>query len=588
MLNKDAANNIFSFVVKTSPKLLMLVLVLPVLMGLLAVLLPAFGWLPAIDKTEIGMQGFSQLLNTPGIGQMISLSLITSLISGLLVFVITSLLLASYFDSPWLSRIQRLLGPVLVIPHAAAAIAVAFLLTPSGLITRLISPWFTGWQSPIDWLLPHDPYGISIIIGLTIKELPFLLLITLSAIAQPDLNHKLRAQYRVALSLGYYPLTAFFKAVFPSIYPLMRLPLFAILAYGSASVEIPMILGPNTPPTLAVAIMHWFHDVDLSLRIKASAGALIQLALTLGVLVIWWFVEKAFKKYSPTSLFNGKRHYADGFWYEVTNVFTVLFLTFVMLALLGVIAWSFAGYWRFPLALPEQWVVSHWQSALPHVMSPIKNTLLIGVIATAIAVMFTLLTLEFEKQRGKTISPLSSSLLYLPLLMPSIVFLFGLVWLQELVHSQATLINVVFAHLLFVLPYVFLSLATSYRKLDVKYAQVAASLGASPLKVFVKVSLPQLITPILMTSALGVAISFSQYLPTLLVGGGRMSTLTTEAVTLANGAGRRLSAVYALLQMVLPALAFLLAWLIPTLIDSWRKQVNKINTQNTLTVKPKI
>ena len=35
---------------------------------------------------------------------------------------------------------------------------------------------------------------------------------------------------------------------------------------------MPLILGPNTPPTLAVAIMNWFHDVDLSLRIKASAG----------------------------------------------------------------------------------------------------------------------------------------------------------------------------------------------------------------------------------------------------------------------------------------------------------------------------
>ena len=266
-------DSFFSTIVKISPKLLMAILILPVLGGLLGVILPAFGWLPALDKTQFNLQGFEQLMQTPGIVQMIGLSFFSSMVSGLLAFIITLLLIATYFDSPWLARIQRLLGPILVIPHAAAAIAIAFLITPSGMIARLLSPWITGWQSPIDWLLPHDPYGISIIMGLTLKELPFLLLMTLSAIAQPALNIKLRAQYRLALSLGYYPMTAFFKAVLPNIYPLMRLPILAILAYASASVEMPLILGPNTPPTLAVAIMNWFHDVDLSLRIKASAGA---------------------------------------------------------------------------------------------------------------------------------------------------------------------------------------------------------------------------------------------------------------------------------------------------------------------------
>jgi putative thiamine transport system permease protein len=290
--NTKIRDTLFNVILRLSPKLLVVMLVLPVLGGLLGVILPALGWLPALDRTQFGIQGFQQLMQSPGITQMIGLSFFSSLISGLLAFIITLLLLANYFDSAWLARIQRLLGPILVIPHAAAAIAIAFLITPSGMIARLFSPWLSGWQSPVDWLLPHDPYGISIIMGLTLKELPFLLLMTLSAIAQPDLNIKLRAQYRLALSLGYYPMTAFFKAILPSIYPLMRLPILAILAYASASVEMPLILGPNTPPTLAVAIMNWFNDVDLSLRIKASAGALLQLMITISVLFTWWLLER--------------------------------------------------------------------------------------------------------------------------------------------------------------------------------------------------------------------------------------------------------------------------------------------------------
>jgi putative thiamine transport system permease protein len=165
-------------------------------------------------------------------------------------------------------------------------------------------------------------------------------------------------------------------------------------------------------------------------------------------------------------------------------------------------------------------------------------------------------------------------------MIPSIAFLFGLVWLQETLHANATFINVSLAHLLFVLPYVFLSLAVSYRRLDPRYAQVAASLGASPLKIFIQVSLPQLLIPILMASALGLAVSFSQYLPTLLVGGGRLNTVTTEAVSLANGASRRTSAVYALIQMLLPAIAFSMIWLVSTWQNKQRAQ--KMKTEVSL------
>jgi putative thiamine transport system permease protein len=62
--------------------------------------------------------------------------------------------------------------------------------------------------------------------------------------------------------------------------------------------------------------------------------------------------------------------------------------------------------------------------------------------------------------------------------------------------------------------------------------------------------------------AVGFAVSVAQYLPTLYVGGGRINTVSTEAVTLASGGQRSLSAAFAALQWVLPALGFgLAAWL---------------------------
>lgn len=555
--------DLFTRIVSLSPTLLLLLLILPVLGGLVCVLLPAFSWVPALEKTTVNLQGFHDLWQTPGLIQMVALSIATGLISTLLAFVMTLMILAAFFNSVWLTRIEHLLSPILVIPHAAAAIAVGFLIAPSGMFSRFISPWLSGWELAPDGIFPHDPYGISIIFGLTLKELPFLLLMALGALAQPELGKKLRQQYKVALNLGYYPITAFFKAVLPVLYPFLRLPILAVLAYAGTSVEMPLILGPNTPPTLAVTIMQWFNDVDLNLRIKASAGALLQLALMGGLIALWLGAERIIKNCFNGTLVNGKRSYADALWQKITAALTAVVIGFILLALIGLVMWSVAGFWRFPAVLPEQLVLLHFQSAFTQMGTPLFNTITIGIVSTIFAIVLTLLCLEAEQLSKKPLSKFTSLIIYLPLLVPSIAFLFGLVWLQQLVNNQTAFFNVAFTHLLFVLPYVFLSLASSYRRLDPRFAYVAASLGATPAKVFLQVKLPQLFAPLLIAIALGLAISFGQYLPTLLAGGGRIATITTEAVTLANGASRRTSAVYAIIQMALPLIGFILAWVLP-------------------------
>ena len=64
------------------------------------------------DQTTFGLQGFTMLWQTPGLINMAMLSIGTGLISTLLAFIITLMILAAFFNSPWLNRIQRLLSPI--------------------------------------------------------------------------------------------------------------------------------------------------------------------------------------------------------------------------------------------------------------------------------------------------------------------------------------------------------------------------------------------------------------------------------------------------------------------------------------------
>jgi putative thiamine transport system permease protein len=79
-----------------------------------------------------------------------------------------------------------------------------------------------------------------------------------------------------------------------------------------------------------------------------------------------------------------------------------------------------------------------------------------------------------------------------------------------------------------------------------------------------------LLRPVLTAAAVGFAVSVGQYLPTLLVGAGRVQTVTTEAVALASGGDRRVIGVYALVQTAAALAPFLLALALPRLL--WRNR----------------
>ncbi|WP_236645306.1 ABC transporter permease [Aidingimonas lacisalsi] len=555
-------SRLFLMAVRFAPWLAMALLIVPVAGGLAGVIGPAFGWLPALDGHTVSLTPWQALWRQPGLVDMISLSLVTALASTLGALILVILLLGALLETRAFRAIQRLLSPLLAVPHAAAAIGIGFLLTPSGLANRAMSPWLTGWSYPPDYLFPGDPWGASLILGLVAKEMPFLLLMSLAALPQCQAQ----SHHRLARMLGYAPLTAFLKGVLPNLYPLIRLPIYAVIAFASATVDVAMILGPSNPPTLAVSVIRWLNDPDLDRRFMASAAALTQLGVTVLALLFWWLGERLVVKLMSQTLTSGRRNHGDRLIGGLATGLTWFILGLLGMSLLGLMLWTLAGYWPFPEAWPWPLTIGNWMEAADTAWHSVIQTAVIGLASTAIAMTLAIGSLESEIQYHRRMRRRTQLILYLPLLVPPVAFLFGLVQLQAQLHIAPGWFAVILGHTLFVLPYVFLSLSESYRRLDSRWAQVAATLQASPGEVFRRIRLPLLTLPLLTAAAVGFAVSVGQYLPTLLLGAGRITTLTTEAVSLAGGGDRRLTAVYALLQLTLPAIGFSLAIGLPKLL----------------------
>ena len=545
-----------------APYLTIALLIGPVAAGLVGIVLPAFGYLPTLGGTGFTLHHFRALFDVPGLGTSVLLSLASGLVTTFLSLAVVTLFVAGWSGTRLFRVLRGLVSPLLSVPHAAAAFGLAFLIAPSGWLMRLFSPWATGLATPPDLLLINDPLALTMMLGLVMKEIPFLLLVTLAALPQTDAERL----SRVATSFGYGRISGWMIAVLPRLYGQIRLPVYAVIAYASSVVDVALILGPTTPPPLAVQLVRWMNDPDLAMRFLASAGALLQLGVTFAAIALWRLAEHFSAALCRALSLGGRRLVRDTALRRAVAMVMGLAVLLVLAGFLVLALWSLAGPWRFPDILPRSFSLSGWTRHLDGLSRPLLITVAVGLAATALALFLTLACLENETRTGRRGGDRALAILYLPLLVPQIAFLFGLQVLLLRLGLDAGLPALVFAHLVFVLPYVFLSLSDPWRAFDHRYAEIAAGFGKRPARIFWTVRLPVLAAASLTASAVGFAVSVGQYLPSLLIGAGRLPTITTEAVALAAGGDRRTIGVYAILQAALPFVGFWLALAIPAFL----------------------
>ncbi len=557
-------------------RFLFFVLGAPLLLGSALALAPAFTQTSLVANST-GQTGqlippaFLTLLSTPGIAT----SAITSLVSGLLTpaisLAIVFLFLAATQGNRIGNAIAKLSAPVLAIPHAAAAFALALLLAPSGVASRVIAS-LLGWDLPPDYLFINDPNGLALILGLVLKEAPFLLLISLAAL--PSLG----APRRVALArtLGYKPTTAWLLTVAPVLYPLVRLPLFAVIVFASSAVDVALILGPSLPPTLSVRLLEWFVAPEIESRQLASAAALLQLVVSLSALGIWLLFERVVARaFAPLAARGASRLSARRVTYDTAltalgNALLPLSLAFILMGIGALMLTSVGTEWRYPALVPSVWSTQQWTSALSEWRAPLFNATMIALLSVTAALALSLFTLEAQARSSVSTARIAT-FLYLPLLVPQVVFISGIAVLAERALLPPSLTLVAAGHFLFVLPYVYLTLQGGYARFDTRWLMLAKTLGASNTVCFWRIRLPLLSTQLVTAVMLGLAISLSLYLPTQILGAGRIPTLTTEAIALVSSGNRSTIGTWALLQSALPTLCFMLALVLPRLIWSRRK-----------------
>ncbi len=522
-----------------------------------------------------GGNAFGAVFAEPGFWKSVALSYWIGLVTPFIALVIVILFVASFSSAPVFGWVWALMKPILAVPHAAAAFGLLFLIAPSGFIMRLLSPEISGFTRPPDWLTVNDPAGIAFGLALVIKEIPFLFFVTMAALPQVDLR---RAQ--IVAGFGHGRIWGWLISVFPAVYLQIRLPVFAVIAFASSNVDVALVLGPVAPPPLSVQILRWMNDPDLVKGTIAAAAAIIQIGVTLLALMTWWIGEYAVLHLARLAAIHGWRFGRDRFLQISVGLVTAIAVGLVVFGLALLALWSLAGVWRFPDALPRIWTLSGWISQFSNLAETGLRAAVIAVISSLLSLVLVLASLENEYRSDIRPTRLAWWTIFIPLLVPQIAFMGGLSVLFLRLGIDGTLWSVIIVHMIFVFPYVYLTLADPWNAFDVRYLHVARTLGKGDDRNFWSIRLPMLLAPVLAAFALGVAVSISQYLPTLLIGAGRQPTITTEAIALASGGNRRLIGTYALIQTLLPFVFFALASLVPRITWANRRDLQATGTGN--------
>ena len=196
--------------------------------------------------------------------------------------------------------------------------------------------------------------------------------------------------------------------------------------------------------------------------------------------------------------------------------------------LVFLITQSLASNWRFPAVLPPEISWRAWNylfDSSAGVAAGLSNSLILAAAVTIAAIALALpaaraLALHAFKAKNFVLF-----IMLLPILSPGVATAIGghaLFLRLGLTDSWA---GVLLAHLVPTVPYCVLTLTGSFSRFDYDLETQARSLGANWRQVWQFVTLPSIAPGVLTAAFFAFLISWSQYLTTLLIGGGKIITL---------------------------------------------------------------
>lgn len=440
------------------------------------------------------------------------------------------------------ASVLRLLMLPFVVPTLVAAMGVLALWGPRG------------------WL--GEPLASA---GFDLEDSPFLLLygnlffnLCLVVRAGVDALEQVSAtRVAAARTLGASPWRAFWRVEWPAMAPWLASALCLVFLYCFSGFGLALILGGQRYATLEVEIYTLVaYELELG---QAGVLAVWMLLLTGTVALAYAWMEKRLAAPGRTTPVARQRPRGLGQWAAVAGALAVLGLVCAapLLAIVGQAARALLWGQGGAVLLEPETSQALWNTLRFSVMALALATALGLCHALAVRALDVASATHGASRARGALALAWRAAAFLPFVVSPVTVAFGLLLLYP--QWTASLGLLVSAYALLAYPFVAKSLTAALDGLPASYAQAAATLGASPWRVFVRVTLPLVSGALRRGMAFAAATALGEFAVSLFLSRPEWTTLTTLIYQRLGrpGAGNLDAAlVLACLLMALALLAF--------------------------------
>ena len=255
------------------------------------------------------------------------------------------------------------------------------------------------------------------------------------------------------------------------------------------------------------------------------------------------------------------RAYIRGLWdgrmilgYTLLLSLTLFIIApFLMIALRSVGKGWFGRLW-LPPQLTLDWY--RWAVEVGNIPEVMKNTLIIGIIATIISTVIGIFAGWAFGRRQMPGKEVAMAIVLLPRMIPPITYALGVAKIFYTLELVDTYLGVALAHVSVCAPYAILVLSATFEGLDERVLEAADVCGANTVKRFFYVVLPLIMPGILASMIFTFTHSYNEFTLTLLTYGPHTVTLPVRTYLAVGDGYWEITSAMAVI-MVVPSLVIL-------------------------------
>ncbi len=203
-----------------------------------------------------------------------------------------------------------------------------------------------------------------------------------------------------------------------------------------------------------------------------------------------------------------KRYISD---HMIPTLYVLLALVFLYtpIVVLMVMGFNESRYNTLPFSFSMKWYTALSENDV--LINAAVNSLVLAVITALVCVVLATTFVLGMKALGRTMEELFRSLIMMPMSIPWLILALSMLLFIRFLDMDKNMFFVVAGHVVISLPYAMLALQARIQALDPALEEMSASLGASPMVTFRRITMPALAPAIVAGGFLAFMISFDNF-----------------------------------------------------------------------------